>query len=168
MHLDLSYIALFRKIYGITGVIDEYRLDQLRQVGSRLLAWLIAYLVIATLVVMELMTYLPQDGLVVGLVVSNVLVLWVVAAVGRRTVKRLHLNRLEVTAAGYPAALRQVRRQGFQVGGWTALVLVILFNLGTSGFWWQMSLAGVVIGALTGYDQYTTCRNQIHVVVEDR
>ncbi|HIW71311.1 MAG TPA: DUF3278 domain-containing protein [Candidatus Levilactobacillus faecigallinarum] len=155
------YIKSMRKLFDIAGVLDEYRLAQLKQLGSRLGLGLLVYLVMQEVGLLLATNFFEAGGILTMAILLNGVVLLTVCIIINRAVRKLDLRRVDVTAAGYARYLRRAKWRSTGYGLFCGAILVAGYAWGSDHeFMGTMVLAGSVLALLTGYDRYTTLRNR--------
>ncbi|HIW71313.1 MAG TPA: DUF3278 domain-containing protein [Candidatus Levilactobacillus faecigallinarum] len=148
---------LVRWLYGINGVMDEYREQTVNRLGMRTGALVLAYLLLSVLMAMTLLWVgLPASGILYGVIASNTLVVTLALGHLRNRANRLEMTTLEVTSATYPATLRRVRHASLFEGTWVGLLTLV--GNGTSVTQQLVTLpdlaVSLAIGAIVWYAVY--------------
>lgn len=97
-HKETLMEKMIKRFYGISGVLDEYRLQEIRRIGNNAFIFLFYYILLSNVVAVTLMGTVGAEELLFGLCVINALV--TAGGVGGYVVYQVHklgLAQIEVT-----------------------------------------------------------------------
>ncbi len=97
-HKETLMEKIIKRFYGISGVLDEYRLQEIRRIGNNAFIFLFYYILLSNVVVVTLMGVVGAKELLFGLCVINALV--TAGGVGGYVLYQIHkleLAQIEVT-----------------------------------------------------------------------
>ena len=97
-HKETLMEKMIKRFYGISGVLDEYRLQEIRRIGNNAFIFLFYYILLSNFVAVILMGMVGAEELLFGLCVINALV--TAGGVGGYVLYQIHkleLAQIEVT-----------------------------------------------------------------------
>ncbi|MCP0887976.1 DUF3278 domain-containing protein [Ligilactobacillus sp. WILCCON 0076] len=111
--LMLKIIKLF---YGVEGVLDEYKLQQIDRIGNNAFLILFSYTIVSNLFVSFVSLNDSQMTLSIFILVNILFSLVVVVGYIAIAMKRLNLNNQEVIAENYSQKLNRIKRRALRRG----------------------------------------------------
>ena len=70
-HKETLMEKMIKRFYGISGVLDEYRLQEIRRIGNNAFIFLFYYILLSNFVAVILMGMVGAEELLFGLCVIN-------------------------------------------------------------------------------------------------
>ena len=97
-HKETLMEKMIKRFYVISGVLDEYRLQEIRRIGNNAFIFLFYYILLSNFVAVTLMGMIGAEELLFGLCVINALVTaGVVGGYVLYQIHKLELAQIEVT-----------------------------------------------------------------------
>lgn len=164
------YLRLLRWAYGVEGVIDEYKLAKLNQIGNNAFLFLVVYTSLAEIGVLFGALAWPLRTVVVSFLVVNALVLLGVGVATGRAIQRLHFDQIDIDRRDYPRQLRRLRWRALGWGLYTGvlyLVFAVLLRWGQGDTLammatdWENYLYMVIVGLSSGFGRYAYLKKRV-------
>lgn len=164
------YLRLLRWAYGVEGVIDEYKLAKLNQIGNNAFLFLVVYTSLAEIGVLFGALAWPLRTVVVSFLVVNALVLLGVGVATGHAVQRLHFDQIDIDRTDYPGQLRRLRWRALGWGLYTGvlyLVFAVLLRWGQGDTRammatdWENYLYMVIVGLSSGFGRYAYLKKRV-------
>lgn len=97
-HKETLMEKMIKRFYGISGVLDEYRLQEIRRIGNNAFMFLFWYLLLSNFIVIHLIDRLDPEIILLGFCTINILVLvFVVCGYVTYQVFKLKLAKIEAS-----------------------------------------------------------------------
>lgn len=164
------YLRLLRWTYGVEGVIDEYKLAKLNQIGNNAFLFLVVYTSLAEIGVLFGALAWPLRTVLVSFLVVNALVLLGVGVAMGHAVQRLHFDQIDIDRTDYPGQLRRLRWRALGLGLYTG-VLYLVFSVLLWWFRgdtvvamlmdWKSYVYMVIVGLFTGLGRYAYLKKRV-------
>lgn len=96
-HKETLMEKIIKRFYGISGVLDEYRLQEIRRIGNNAFMFLFWYILLSNFIVLHLVDRLDSETILLNFCLINIAVL--ILGVGGYLlyqVSKLKLSKIEV------------------------------------------------------------------------
>ncbi|MEG0551668.1 MAG: DUF3278 domain-containing protein [Vagococcus sp.] len=119
-----------KRIYGITGVLDEYKKNEVNRIGNNAFMFLWVYSIVANVVTLFLTQYVEFEILLWGYLLVNCFVLFFgVGLYLMYEIECLGLADQEVEESNYLQAKKKMKKNGI-----TATIIFFIIQLILQGF----------------------------------
>ncbi|AUJ31384.1 MAG: DUF3278 domain-containing protein [Liquorilactobacillus nagelii] len=134
---------VLKKFYGIDGILDEYKKEQINKIGNLIFIFMWWYLIISTFVA-TLLVSINRDGAILFLIIGNLIVVLLSIIIVTVFLRRKKLDLVEVEKKDYLKLKRKYLVKGIFLAGYFGVSMYILNALdgafeGEGDFWSEIT-----------------------------